>query len=149
MFALVALVALALPGPPLRLPGMTLERLEGGTLALSQLAGKPVVVNLWASWCGPCRREMPALRKAQLAHPGVAFIFVNQGETPDEIRAYLSRQDIVLDNIVLDDKAALARFLGSKALPSTFFFDRDGKLVARRVGELSAATLSQHLQPDK
>jgi thiol-disulfide isomerase/thioredoxin len=145
VFTLAGLLALVLPGPALLLPQMTLARLEGGTLALSSLAGKPVVINLWASWCGPCRREMPVLRAAQLAHPEVSFVFVNQGETPAEIRAYLGKQAVVLDNIVLDARPGLAKVFGAKALPSTFFFDAKGVLTERRVGELSAATLSEHL----
>ena len=149
VFALAALMALVLPGPAVRLPQITLARLDGGTLSLPALAGKPVVINLWASWCGPCRREMPVLRKAQLAHPGTTFVFVNQGETPAQIAAYLGSQGIVLDNIVLDARPGLARVLGSKALPATFFFDRTGLLVERRIGELSAATLDERLQAQK
>jgi thiol-disulfide isomerase/thioredoxin len=149
VFALAALLALAMPAPAVRLPDMQLARLEGGALPLASLAGKPVVVNLWASWCGPCRREMPVMRAAQLAHPGVTFIFVNQGETPEQIRAYLQSQNIALDNIVLDARPGLAKVLGSKALPATFFFDRKGVLTDRRVGELSAATLAQRLPPQR
>ena len=149
VFALAALTMLALPGPAVRLPEMTLQRLDGGAMALSQLAGKPVVVNLWASWCGPCRREMPALRAAQLAHPEMTFVFVNQGEAPAVIREYLRRQALVLDNVVLDNQPGMASHLGSRALPSTFFFDQDGKLVGRRVGELSAATLSERMAEQK
>lgn len=145
VFTLAGLLALVLPGPTVLLPQMTLERLEGGTLALSSLAGKPVVINLWASWCGPCRREMPMLRAAQLAHPEVSFVFVNQGETPAEIQAYMSKHGVALDNIVLDARPGLAQVFGSKALPTTFFFDAKGVLTERRVGELSAATLSEFL----
>jgi thiol-disulfide isomerase/thioredoxin len=145
MFGLVALLALALPAPTVRMPQLTLARPTGGTLSLPSLAGKPVVLNLWASWCPPCRREMPVLRQAQLAHPEVHFIFVNQGETPAQIAAYLKAQHIELDNIVLDARPGLAHVLDSKALPSTFFFDSTGVLVERRVGQLSAATLSDQL----
>ena len=145
VFGLVALAALAMPAPTVRLPQMTLARLEGGTLAFSSLAGKPVVINLWASWCGPCRREMPVMRQAQLDNPHVTFIFVNQGETPEQIGAYLLQQRIALDNIVLDARPGLAHALGSKALPATFFFDSKGMLTSRRVGELSAATLAERL----
>jgi len=145
VFGLVALATLAMPAPTVHLPQMSLARLEGGVLPLTSLAGKPVVINLWASWCGPCRREMPVMRQAQLAYPGVTFIFVNQGETPGEIRAYLHGQSIALDNIVLDARPGLAHVLGSKALPATFFFDGKGVLTDRRVGELSAATLADRL----
>ncbi|WP_426102472.1 prolipoprotein diacylglyceryl transferase family protein [Massilia sp. TSP1-1-2] len=146
VFALAALLALAAPGAPVQLPAMHLARLEGGTLSLPALAGRPVVLNLWASWCGPCRREMPVLRQAQLAHPEVTFIFVNQGETPSAITAYLSGQGIALQNVVLDARPGLGRVLDARALPTTFFFDSKGLLIERRVGELSAATLNERLQ---
>ena len=146
IFALAALARLIMPAAPVHMPAMTLERLAGGKLDLSALAGKPVVINLWASWCGPCRREMPVLRDAQLAHPGTTFVFVNQGETAAAINAYLRDNNLVLDNVVLDARPALARVLDAKALPTTFFFDRHGVLVSRRVGELSAATLSERLR---
>lgn len=146
VFAFVALLALVLPGPVVRLPHMTLARLDGGSLPLASQPERPVVLNLWASWCGPCRREMPVLRAAQLAHPDVTFIFVNQGETPDAIRKYMTGQGITLDNVVLDGAPGLANVLKSKALPATFFFDGKGVLVERRVGELSSATLGERLR---
>lgn len=147
VFGLAALAALAMPAPAVRLPQMNLARLDGGTLDLPRLAGKRVVVNLWASWCGPCRREMPVLRQAQLAHPDITFLFVNQGESPAAIRHYLGANGIALDNILLDPQSAMGRALGSRALPTTFFFDSKGVLTERRLGELSAATLSQRLRP--
>ncbi len=145
VFAVVALVALAMPAPATPLPQFTLSRLEGGALALPDLAGKPVVINLWASWCGPCRNEMPVLRQAQRDHPEITFIFVNQGETSAAIQAYLGAERLVLDNVVLDTGSLVARKLGSKGLPTTFFFDRSGKMTGRRVGEVSAATLGEQL----
>ncbi len=129
----------------MRLPPLVMARLEGGSMALAASAGKPVVLNLWASWCGPCRREMPVLRQAQLDHPHITFIYVNQGESAPTIRAYLARANVRLDNVVLDNDMLAARALGSRALPSTYFFDRKGVLVAQRIGELSAATLAERL----
>lgn len=145
VFALVAFAALVWPQPVSQLPQASLPRLEGSTLALAGLAGKPVVVNLWASWCGPCRREMPVLRQAQLDHPDIAFVFVNQGEPAATIRNYLAEQKITLDNVVLDPSSSMAATLKSKGLPTTFFFDRKGVMVSRRMGEVSAATLSEQL----
>ena len=145
VFALVALVGLMTPAPAVPLPQLTLSRLEGGTLALPALAGKPVVVNLWASWCGPCRREMPVLRQAQIDHPEITFIFVNQGETSAAIQTYLAAERMVLSNVVLDTGSLMGRKLGSKGLPTTFFYDGSGKMTGRRVGEVSAATLGELL----
>ena len=145
VFALAAIVGILTPPPAVQLPQMTLSRLDGGSLALPALAGKPIVINLWASWCGPCRREMPVLRQAQIDHPEITFVFVNQGETSEAIREYLGKERMVLANVVLDTGSGMGRALGSRALPTTFFFDRSGKAVARRLGEVSAATLAEQL----
>lgn len=145
VFALVALAGLAVPRPAVPLPPLVLARLDGGALALPALAGKPVVLNLWASWCGPCRREMPVLQQAQRNHPHVTFVFVNQGESAETVRAYLASQHLALDNVVLDPASRTGATLGSKALPTTFFFDGKGAMRARRIGEVSAATLAEQL----
>ncbi|WP_181373011.1 TlpA disulfide reductase family protein [Massilia glaciei] len=152
VFLLVAIVQIVRPAPTLNLPQLALERIEGGSLALAGLAGKPVALNIWASWCGPCRREIPALRKAQLAHPEITFVFVNQGEAPEVVGKFLGGQNITLANVVLDRRHAVANALGAKGLPTTFFFDSKGVLQARRAGELSHATLAEKIaliQPPK
>lgn len=145
VFAAFRLIELVSPAQKVEMPQVALQRIDGGTLSLSALAGKPVVVNLWASWCGPCRREMPALRQAQLDHPEVTFVFVNQGESAQVVHDYLTGQKIELSNVVLDARSEVGRALKSRALPTTFFFDRDGVLIKRRAGEVSAATLAEQL----
>jgi thiol-disulfide isomerase/thioredoxin len=143
------IVAASLPllwGKPQGLPPLSLATLDGHELPLASLAGRPVVLNLWASWCPPCRREMPALAAAQAAQTGVAFVFANQGEPAASVSAYLAAQGLSLRNVVLDSDSRLGRATGSRGLPTTLFFDRRGELVERRVGELSAATLAQHLE---
>jgi thiol-disulfide isomerase/thioredoxin len=140
------LVTLAMPAPRMPLPDISLADIDGGSFPIARLAGKPVVVNLWATWCPPCRREMPVLGAAQKRHPEVQFVFANQGERADKIRGYLSGQAFELDNVLLDTDRAFSRLLGSGALPTTLFFDAGGRLVEQRMGELSAATLAQKLQ---
>jgi len=127
------------------LPDTALATLDGGPVRLRSMLGKPVVLNLWASWCPPCRREMPVLAGAQAAHPEVAFVFANQGETAAAVGAYLAREGLRLDNVLLDGATALARETASPGLPTTLFFDAQGRLVDRRMGELSPATLAQGL----
>lgn len=139
-----ALAALAAPVRPL--PDMTLSRLAGGDTNLRAFQGRPVVINLWASWCPPCRREMPALARAQRLHPEAVFVFVNQGEPADAVRRYLHDQGLALDNVLLDAEGRLAKETGSPGLPTTLFFGAGGRLVDQRVGELSSATLAQRLQ---
>lgn len=126
-------------------PPITLTSLEGGAVAIDSLGGKPMVINLWATWCPPCRREMPVLRDAQQTNRDIVFVFANQGESVETVRTFLNAEALVLDNVLLDGKGALARDVGSVAMPTTLFFDSAGKLVDTRVGELSGATLAQRL----
>lgn len=139
-------LALSLAARQQALPELELAALDGGTLRLADLRGRPVVINLWASWCPPCRREMPVLAQAQQAHPGVAFVFANQGEPQATVTGYLGGERLSLRNVVLDHAGALAQATGSHGLPTTLFYDARGKLVERRMGELSAATLAQRLE---
>lgn len=128
-----------------RLPDLTLADLTGKAVPLSTFAGKPVVVNLWASWCPPCRREMPVLERAQRTTPGVAFVFANQGESAEAVSAYLKAESLVLKNMLLDPSGSVAAAAQAPGLPTTLFFDAAGILVERRMGELSPATLAQRL----
>ncbi|TXF98920.1 TlpA disulfide reductase family protein [Massilia arenae] len=127
------------------LPEVMLTDLDGRAVPLSAFAGKPMVVNLWASWCPPCRREMPALGKAQREASDLTFVFVNQGEDSAKVRAYLKAEGLPLRNVVLDPGGALAKAAGAPGLPTTLFVDADGILVDKRMGEVSSATLAEHL----
>jgi thiol-disulfide isomerase/thioredoxin len=123
-----------------------LARLDGGTVQLHSFVGKPMVVNLWASWRPPCRHEMPVLRDAQAQYRDIVFIFANQGENADAVRQYLKTEQLALDNVLLDFKLQVGRQTASMGLPTTLFFNEQGILVERRIGELSAATLAQRIE---
>ena len=131
-------------------PTVRLTTLAGKSVDLATLAaGQPLVVNLWASWCPPCRREMPVLAAAQQRTSGVRFVFANQGEDAAAVLRYLavSSKGLKLSNVVFDPTAALGSAVGSKALPTTLFYDATGRLVDTHLGELSAASLASKLQP--
>ncbi|QNP49251.1 TlpA disulfide reductase family protein [Diaphorobacter aerolatus] len=128
------------------LPQFTGVALDAQSLSLPDLKGQPVVINLWATWCPPCRREMPVLMDAQKAHPGVRFVYVNQGEKPDAVLRYVQQIGMAESSIVLDPQEALSRMVQQRALPTTLFFNAQGRQVAVRSGELSKATLAQHLE---
>jgi thiol-disulfide isomerase/thioredoxin len=128
-----------------RLPELTFRALDGTPVPLAALRGKPVVVNLWATWCPPCRREMPVLQQAQAKHGEVHFVFLNQGETAERVQRWLATQPQPLRNVLLDPHGELGAQRGHRALPTTLFFDAQGRLVDTRVGELSAASLAERL----
>lgn len=140
-----SLVLLALPREPRHLPSVALPGFDGQTTSMLSFEGKPTVVNLWATWCPPCRREMPVLQEAQQRYPDVHFVFLNQGESAEQVQRYLAGSRLELRNVLLDRRGEASTQYG-RALPTTLFFDAGGKLVDQRVGELSHASLAQRLQ---
>lgn len=130
----------------LRLPEDALGTLDGGSVELSAMTGKPMVLNLWATWCPPCRREMPVLARAQASRGDVNFVFANQGESAAVIRDYLRESRLALDNVLVDTASSVSQHVGSRGLPTTLFFDAEGRLVDTHVGELSDAGLAAKLQ---
>lgn len=140
-----ALAMLATQHSETQLPPLQLRTLEGAAVELASFAGKPTVVNLWATWCPPCQREMPVLQRAQAARPDLNFVFLNQGEDAARVQRYLAASGLSLRNVLLDTRSEAGRALGHRALPATLFFDSKGRLVDSRVGELSQASLQQRL----
>jgi thiol-disulfide isomerase/thioredoxin len=137
---------LALQGPRGQpLPDLQFATLEGQPVALRSFVGRPTVVNLWATWCPPCVREMPVFEQAQTQHPGVNFVFLNQGEDPARVARWLRAQQLDLRHVLVDpQRQASARFQ-QQGYPTTLFFNARGELVSSRIGELSAATLEKNL----
>jgi len=128
------------------MPKVSLTTLAGEPADLAKLAaGKPMVVNLWATWCPPCRREMPLLAAAQKQEPGVRFVFANQGEDGMTAQRYLIDARLELDNVLLDSGARFGREVGSMGLPTTLFYDAGGRLIDTHLGQLSDASLASKL----
>ncbi len=138
-----------------RLPELTLQRLGGGAgeVFTRAFAGKPFVVNLWATWCGPCREEMPAFAQVQLDRPDVPIVFVNQGEGEARVRGYLSTlrrvgaatapggDALPLRHVWLDVDSGLGRAIESRGLPTTVFVDAQGRVVHIHAGVMNRAAL--------
>ena len=110
------------------------------------IRGQPAVVNLWASWCGPCRIEMPDLAAAQQREPGVRFIFVNQGESAQVVQTYLQRSGLALQNVWIDTTSSLGPAVGSQGLPTTLFLDASGQQVDAHFGVINRAALQARVQ---
>ena len=135
-------------GPALSdLDEVSLMNLQGTPQSLTALAqGRPLVVNLWATWCPPCRREMPVLAQAQQQTPAVVFVFVDQGEVAFTVQKFLTASPSVVANVLLDPGKKLGEQLGPMALPMTLFYDAAGRLVDTHLGALSSATLANKLK---
>lgn len=129
-----------------RLPDLVLRDSRGEPVSLADYQGKPVVINLWATWCPPCRREMPVLADAQAEHDEFVFLFVNQGEGAGEVQRYLESQALSPGNVLFDGGGRLGQQVGSGALPTTLFYDAEGRQVGSHLGELSRASLSRALE---
>jgi thiol-disulfide isomerase/thioredoxin len=131
------------------LPDLALvDHAGGASLTLPQAAqGRPAVVVLWASWCAPCREEMPLLAAAQKREPGLRFLFVNQGEPAATVQRYLASLPFTVDNVLRDERSALGPAVGSPGLPTTVFYDASGRQVDAHFGMLNAAALESRLWP--
>lgn len=128
------------------LPALALASVDGSRVHLHRYIGSPTVVNLWATWCPPCVREMPVLQQAQREHADVNFVFLNQGESAAHVQAWLAGRKLELNNVLIDEQRAASTALRQGGYPTTLFFNRQGQLVSIRTGELSAATLRERLR---
>ena len=126
------------------LPASTFETLAGEEQVLAS-GETPKVINLWASWCPPCRREMPMMAKTAASSEDIQFIFANQGESREIIQRYFTEEGIALDTVLLDRFGDLGRHYGAPGLPATLFIDEHGVLKHAHLGEISRETLQSRI----
>lgn len=118
----------------------------GEQLNLGSLRGKAVVVNFWASWCTPCRAEMPLLQASYSAHHGsVAFVGVDVNDTGSAAQAFLAQVHVSYP-VVSDPHGLLVNGYGLEGLPTTEFISPSGVLLGHHLGEFRALTLRQALE---
>lgn len=126
-------------------PQVELSTLTQRTVQLNQYIGKPMVINLWASWCPPCHREMPVLMQAQSRYPDVQFVMINQGEDALKVTQYLAQNHLSFEHVLLDPEGQTATATGMFGLPSTLFYNARGELVESHMGEISTTVLQQKI----
>jgi thiol-disulfide isomerase/thioredoxin len=121
---------------PKALPEAVLLDAAGAPVGLSAFAGQWVVLNFWATWCAPCRHEMPSLDRLQAEMPGIAVLPVATGRNSvTGIQKFYAEAGVSNLPILLDDKSALARGMGVMGLPVTVILNPQGQEVARLIGD--------------
>ena len=126
-------------------PDFNLETLDGSTVRLSDLRGTPVVLNFWASWCAPCRKEFPLLRDAaKNANGRYVVVGVDTSDIRSDGRSFAREQQAHWPN-GFDVDQGVAKSYGVIGKPQTFFIDADGRIVARVPSELTRATIDRNV----
>ena len=129
-----------------RAPGFSLQTTAGETVRLGELRGQPVLVNFWATWCGPCRIEMPAIqaRYEMFEDDGLVVLAVNFDESRESVLAY--RQELGLSfPLLLDPGGEVQRLYRNRSYPTSFFIDEDGIIQAHHIGVMTESQLDKNL----
>ena len=128
-------------------PAFTLREVgTANTVNLEQFRGKPVVLNFWATWCGPCWEEHPVLvANARMMQPNVQFVGVVFQDTEEKIQSFLNSRGSAYPTLI-DDAGKTAIAYGVGGVPETFFLDASGKIVAKHDGPISSEMLQANLQ---
>ena len=135
-----------LPAPGQAAPDFALPDLDGAMVRLSDFSGRPVVLNFWATWCAPCRLEMPELEQAAADYAGrdLAVLTINQDETAEQVRDFFTEVGLTLPAL-LDAGGEVGAAYGAFFLPTTVIVGPDGIVSAVHRGILSRAELDDYL----
>jgi cytochrome c biogenesis protein CcmG/thiol:disulfide interchange protein DsbE len=130
------------------LPRFELQKLDGsGSISDADLRGHPVVINFWASWCGPCRREAPLLERkwGEYESKGVRFVGVDVKDLEDPAAEFASKFGLTYPLVRDPDLSLYKDLTTDDGLPQTFFIAPDGSVMAGGRGEVEDADLTKHL----
>ncbi|MDR0399870.1 MAG: TlpA family protein disulfide reductase [Treponema sp.] len=128
-----------------RAPDFTFALPGGGIAKLSDYRGKPVALHFWATWCGPCIRELPLISQLTDAKsPDMAVLAVNCAETNQEVSAFLRNKNLNL-NIVMDQTGKISQLYRIYAIPQTFLIDGEGVILSVKVGAYNQRELNRDI----
>ncbi len=129
-------------------PDFQLQDIEGQTVTLSSLRGSPVMINFWASWCGPCRDEMPFLQQIYEDRDsyGVTLITINLRESLSVVTQFMQSNNLSFP-VLLDTDGSVSLNYNVSGIPTTFFIDKDGIIKEKRLGSFnSVAEIEDYLE---
>jgi cytochrome c biogenesis protein CcmG/thiol:disulfide interchange protein DsbE len=127
-------------------PDFTLMNISGTEVSLKDLKGKPVLINYWATWCVPCKDEMPAIEAAYQEHKdtGLTVLAVDADEGLTEVTSFVTSLDISFE-VLMDPGSTVNELYRVRAYPTSFFVGRDGTIMAMQIGVMNEAQLAEHL----
>ncbi len=128
-------------------PDFQLPDLDGQSISLSNLRGKPVLINFWATWCPPCRAEMPYLQEIfeEWSGKSLVVLAINVGESHSKVEEFMQSNNLSLP-VLLDIKQAVAIKYNIQFFPTTFFIDKDGIIQVKTIGAFpSKAAIEEKL----
>ncbi|HFQ95767.1 MAG TPA: redoxin domain-containing protein [Anaerolineae bacterium] len=128
-------------------PNFAFRYPDGSTYTLADFKGQPVIVNFWATWCPPCRREMPGLVKAYETHKddGLMILEVDVAEPAEAVEQFVQEYNMTMP-VILDQRQEVTRLYRTDSFPTSFFIDKDGVIQVRWVGYLPEEQLALNLQ---
>lgn len=127
-------------------PGFDLQTLEGGRISLNGAQGRPVVINFWSTWCGPCIAEHMLVKKIQKIYEpkGVLFYSILYEDTVENAKKFIERYGKAAP-ILLDPELRTAIDYGVAGIPETFFIDRNGKVIYKHAGVLTMQLIMEKM----
>ncbi|TET67520.1 MAG: redoxin domain-containing protein [Dehalococcoidia bacterium] len=122
-------------------PDFQLQNLDGQTVSLGNLQGKPVLINFWATWCPPCRSEMPYIQEVyeEWVNRGLVVLALNIGESSSKVEEFMQNHNLSFI-VLLDTKQDIAQRYNITGIPTTFFIDKDGIIQDKIIGAFQNKT---------
>ncbi|MFH1639636.1 MAG: redoxin domain-containing protein [Chloroflexota bacterium] len=122
-------------------PDFTLDYLDGGTVSLSDFRGSPVLINFWATWCPPCKLEMPFLEQVfdEWSDRGLVLLTIDIGENQATVEDFMRTENLSLP-VLMDKNEAVSRRYNIRYFPTIFLVDKDGIIQSVRIGVFSGVS---------
>ncbi len=125
-------------------PAFILETLNGQRVSLADFEGRPVLINFWATYCAPCRREMPLIERTAAQHPRLVVLLIDERDSHQSASAFVTQLQIN-STVLFDGDGKVGDAYGISGLPTTFFIRSDGGIEGRYIGETNAGVLGPHI----